>query len=204
MTKATHNGTCQCCGRLQAFGKRGIAKHGYTTEWGFFNGTCGGSDHQPLELETALNIKTAQAIRDFADKLEAKAAGDIVEVPVRKRESDLYGRRRTVTEMMDRAQFEATQPYYSKFDSAVESYRSQLERQAANLRREADDLEQLGDKVHGQPLKARAEEAPLRRERVAGYRNAFARCEDLKAQGKRDVRQRRESYSQNFAITYRD
>jgi hypothetical protein len=55
---ATHNGTCQACGRSHAVGlKTGpLAKHGYTVDWGFFNGTCQGSDARPLEIDTALNI----------------------------------------------------------------------------------------------------------------------------------------------------
>jgi hypothetical protein len=31
-----------------------LAKHGYTTRWGFFSGTCPGSDHQPYELSCDL------------------------------------------------------------------------------------------------------------------------------------------------------
>ena len=48
--KATHSGTCQICGRLQKLPSGRMAKHGYTTRWGFFEGTCPGSDHQPFEL----------------------------------------------------------------------------------------------------------------------------------------------------------
>lgn len=47
--KATHDGHCQLCGRLQRLPKGMLAKHGYTKEWGFFSGTCPGSDHLPFE-----------------------------------------------------------------------------------------------------------------------------------------------------------
>lgn len=38
---ATHNGTCQACGRQHAVNVKSgkLAKHGYTVDWGFFNGT---------------------------------------------------------------------------------------------------------------------------------------------------------------------
>src|SRR5438270_1512480 len=48
--KHTHKGHCQACGRLQAHESTGgVAKHGYTTEGGYFHGTCMGSGHKPLE-----------------------------------------------------------------------------------------------------------------------------------------------------------
>lgn len=56
MAKATHRGTCQVCGRVQAVNaKTGmLAKHGYTVEWGWFEGTCRGSDHLPFEKSCEL------------------------------------------------------------------------------------------------------------------------------------------------------
>jgi hypothetical protein len=49
--KATHRGTCQCCGRLQKLPGGLLSKHGYTVDWGYFNGVCWGAHHQPLELD---------------------------------------------------------------------------------------------------------------------------------------------------------
>lgn len=205
-TQATHNGTCQCCGRVQAYSKSGVAKHGYTTEWGYFNGVCGGSDHEPLELATDLNVQTVAAMLNFANEQEAKAEGDITQVPVEIREKDarVWGKVNKRIEWMTREQFDAHQSRgYSTFDSAVKALRFSLRRSAEMVRREAADLEQLRDKVHGQPLQARAVEAPLRREYAKSYREAYARCEELKAEGKRGVRQRRQQ-GYGFAITYRD
>lgn len=51
---ATHQGTCQLCGRLQMLPKGLLAKHGYDVQWGYFNGVCSGSDHQPYELSKDL------------------------------------------------------------------------------------------------------------------------------------------------------
>jgi hypothetical protein len=49
MSKATHTGTCQCCGAHQKLPNDMLAKHGYTTRHGFFEGTCFGSGHLPFE-----------------------------------------------------------------------------------------------------------------------------------------------------------
>lgn len=49
----THTGHCQACGRIQAVdvSKKTIAKHGYRVAgFGFFAGTCRGSDYPALEL----------------------------------------------------------------------------------------------------------------------------------------------------------
>lgn len=55
MSKHTHQGHCQLCDRLQAVrnGSQMLAKHGYTKRWGFFNGTCPGSDAPAYELSAA-------------------------------------------------------------------------------------------------------------------------------------------------------
>lgn len=55
--KHTHTGECQVCGAHQAISnddRHWIAKHGYSVDHGFFNGTCWGSDAQPLELSKDL------------------------------------------------------------------------------------------------------------------------------------------------------
>lgn len=58
MTKTTHThrGTCQACGHVQASANANalIAKHGYTVDWGYFNGTCQGSDKAPAEHDVTL------------------------------------------------------------------------------------------------------------------------------------------------------
>lgn len=58
MTKTTHThrGTCQACGAVQASANANslIAKHGYTVDWGYFNGTCQGSAERPAEHDVTL------------------------------------------------------------------------------------------------------------------------------------------------------
>ena len=82
MTKATHNGTCQCCGRLQAVRpKTGhIANHGYTTDHGYFNGTCSGSGEKPLEVSAEVLDQTASDMTDIAELALQQRASDIREV----------------------------------------------------------------------------------------------------------------------------
>lgn len=52
--RATHQGTCQCCLRLQALPLGKLSKHGYCVAFrgqgGFFSGTCRGSGELPFEL----------------------------------------------------------------------------------------------------------------------------------------------------------
>lgn len=49
MAKATHKGTCQCCGAVQKLPNGVLSKHGYTVDWGYFNGTCSGAGSLPFE-----------------------------------------------------------------------------------------------------------------------------------------------------------
>ena len=52
MMKATHYGHCQACGSRQKLPAGVLAKHGYTTRWGFFSGVCPGSGRGPFETHT--------------------------------------------------------------------------------------------------------------------------------------------------------
>jgi hypothetical protein len=59
--KHTHKAHCQACGRIQALDNdsKRIAKHGYLVSgFGYFHGTCLGSDRSPLETH-----------RDYADQI---------------------------------------------------------------------------------------------------------------------------------------
>ena len=69
MTKATHNGTCQCCGNTYAVNaKTGrIAKHGYRVMWNQEVGQCPGAYELPLEVDCSI------AKRLLADLHKAEA-----------------------------------------------------------------------------------------------------------------------------------
>lgn len=203
-TASTHTGICQACGRRQAVHvKTGlIAKHGYTTEYGFFNGTCGGSDALPLELDTEVNVATVEALIAFAAKHEAKAEGEIRTVPVTTYERDAQGRRKEVIVQVGPEEYATRRDCYGRFEEAVERVRSSLRRIAERVRADAADLEALRDRVHGQPLQPRAVEAPIKRETYGSYREAYARVEALKAAGHK-AQSRRSQWSREYTVTYR-
>lgn len=205
-TPSTHTGTCQACGRRQAvhINTGNIAKHGYTTDYGFFNGTCGGSDELPLELDTAVNIRTVAAMIKFAAEQEAAAEAEIDTVLV---EVGPYifdrNRRYRETKMVDRAEFKATQSHYADFDRAVENVRVRFRNVARGVRADAQMLADLSVTVHGQPLQARKVEAAIKRETFKTTREAYARQAELEAQGV-TVRVRRGTYvGQPATLTYR-
>jgi len=76
MTKHTHKGTCQICGSTQAVSTTSglIAKHGYTTRWGFFSGTCRGSNNLPLQISCDMVQASADSAKSYGIKLTEKAA----------------------------------------------------------------------------------------------------------------------------------
>lgn len=53
--KATHQGHCQACNRIQMLPAGMLAKHGYEVAgYGFFNGICMGAGHLPLEQDKSI------------------------------------------------------------------------------------------------------------------------------------------------------
>jgi hypothetical protein len=72
--KATHFGTCQVCRAVQKLPNGKLAKHGYTTRYGFFSGTCFGSDFLPLEISCELVKVAKKRALDRARDLREQAA----------------------------------------------------------------------------------------------------------------------------------
>lgn len=205
MAKAsTHTGICQACGRRQAVHviTGMIAKHGYTTEYGFFNGTCGGSDHLPLELDTKVNVETIASLIKWAARQEIFAEAEMATIPIEvsSEERDAYGRRKKMIIQVGAEEYSARHECYGRFEDAVERVRYRFRRAAEIARADAADLERLRNKVHGQPLQERAVEAPIKREQYKTYREAHARVEELKAAGHKA--QSRRGWG-GFTVTYR-
>jgi hypothetical protein len=84
MPKATHKGNCQVCGALHMLPGGRLAKHGYTTRHGWFEGVCWGSDALPYQqskdlIEGSISRALARAIelREMGAKAveEAKQPG---------------------------------------------------------------------------------------------------------------------------------
>lgn len=82
MVKATHNGTCQVCGRAQAHKGDGLAKHGYTVPHGWFQGTCSGSGKLPVELDTTVLDATVAFLTTRGRELKVTTEQDVTEVTV--------------------------------------------------------------------------------------------------------------------------
>jgi len=214
--KATHNGTCQACGRSQAVKSNGrLAKHGYTVDYGYFNGTCSGSDKQPLELETSHNLDVVASIRNWADEQEMFSTGNIETVVVNvyiSGTASTIGRRENQT--MNREQFIAYSEKFSgaqgqrAWESKVDSYRMELKRNADFARKDADNLDTLRGKTFGNELAPReVEGAPQpQRESFSADSNggamgkAYDRARELKAEG---IRSRVTGHAGYATITFR-
>jgi hypothetical protein len=72
MAKHTHRGTCQACGAIQAVDNKtgAIAKHGYTVDWGMFEGECQGSHKLPLEKSSELTVQIIKGIEARLSSME--------------------------------------------------------------------------------------------------------------------------------------
>lgn len=73
MNAATHNGTCQACGRQQASRAFGLSQHGYHTSFGYFHGVCHGSRSAPLEVSHELTDKIIADLTTTVDHLRKGA-----------------------------------------------------------------------------------------------------------------------------------
>jgi hypothetical protein len=74
ITKATHRGTCQACGRGQKLPGGRLSDHGYTIRWNFFSGVCSGSRHLPFELSVDLIEGEISHAEAEAERLTEKSA----------------------------------------------------------------------------------------------------------------------------------
>ena len=72
MTKATHTGTCQCCGATQKLPNGKLSKHGYTIDNGWFQGTCYGAGHLPFEQSKDLIEGLIESAQEHIEKINAE------------------------------------------------------------------------------------------------------------------------------------
>jgi hypothetical protein len=73
-TKATHQGQCQICDRLQKLPNNALSQHGYKVEFGFFNGVCPGSKQEPYELSCNLIKEILPSVNSYVERLYEKKA----------------------------------------------------------------------------------------------------------------------------------
>ena len=164
MKQATHNGTCQICGSLQALPGGVLSKHGYTVEHGWFEGVCPGAKHAPLELDRAFADEVASSLLRQAKNEDADAklvlSGGLL--PTRawngehKAVYDPRQRRDTVVKVTV-PYAEAPEVYQRE---AVESlYNSHVDT-ARRARATSKGISENADRVHGKrELQPRTEEA---------------------------------------------
>ena len=202
MTKATHNGTCQVCGNQQAY--RGVlAKHGYTVDCGYFSGTCRGSDKSPLEHDKAITESTIAGCVAQANKLEAMTITDIKTVPVRVRKStgQRFGTYLETTQMNE-AKYNAHHGdrHYTSFERAAQNHLEfVIYREAKFLREHAALMAAMIDERHGADLISREPAVDRIREEYTERSPAYARQDELKADGWR-VRINRGKYRGDPAV----
>jgi hypothetical protein len=72
MGKATNDGTCQICERRQRLPRGVMAKHGYTVDYGYFNGTCYGSENLPFEQSRDMLAPWIKRVEDHLRDLNAR------------------------------------------------------------------------------------------------------------------------------------
>jgi len=70
--QATHRGECQICGRAQMLPDGVLSKHGYTVDWGFFNGVCPGAGHRPFEKYFDLLAGAISRAEEWRDGLGSR------------------------------------------------------------------------------------------------------------------------------------
>lgn len=70
--KSTHTGECQCCGRRQMLPNGVLSTHGYTVDWGFFNGVCQGAHQLPFEKSCDLIKVFIESAQAFLARLRAE------------------------------------------------------------------------------------------------------------------------------------
>jgi hypothetical protein len=186
MSAATHNGTCQACGNVQAVNSitGNIHKHGYTVDYGYFSGVCTGADRKPLEVERVITDRTIVLCNGRATKLEAMTVADIKKVPVHVRV-----RRNGFTDhdrvMMTEAEYNEHKKQWDTDFAKLQSNHLQyvILREAEGLRDHVEVLKVRIEERHGKELISREDTVERLSERFDKYAAAYERAEVLKAEG---------------------
>jgi hypothetical protein len=153
MNKATHRGNCQVCGHQQHVVGATLAKHGYTVEWGFFNGVCRGSGKKPVQVERSL---TDQTVIDLGAYGRAQDAYAVALNTGEKHPLKIYtGQKHN----RDTRKFEST---YIDWAAGTREQRAKAvdlditvcENEARQARAHALGLTMMANRLHGTPLVA--------------------------------------------------
>lgn len=167
MKKATHNGTCQVCGALQALPDGKLSKHGYDVEFHYFRGVCPGAAFMPLEQDRTQADAVAASLmvqsRKTAKDAVCVSKGEILPKQAASGEwTRIDGRTCEVVVAFERAPAEQQR-------RAVAILQHNLESESKECARVAGCITDRADRVTGkQELQARV--AEVRRPIVAGTR----------------------------------
>ena len=153
-------GNCQHCGRQHAVQKGRVAQHGYTVDDGVFTGVCSGNLYAPMQAEITETNKRVDFMLALAatKRAEAKAyeTGEIkIETITRRVLNRETYRMEDVTTTVD----ENTPARLVETATATRVFN--LNQMARTIEAQAEALQKLANKVHGQPLKEEAKAAPV-------------------------------------------
>lgn len=190
----THKGTCQLCGRIHAVNNKTgeIAKHGYTVDYGFFNGVCQGSNILPLQKDREELDLQVKAWEKIGNKQLSLTQADIESVPVRVRQDGL-----NKTVMMYESSFllaHQDQYYAPSFEKAVQVHLANIHSRANGLLTHASDMKALADKIYGTELFPVASESKKIKE-FDSYSVAYEFFLELKEKGIKATIRRPDMYS---------
>ena len=148
----THKGTCQVCGRTQAVKQDGtIAKHGYTVEYGFFNGTCAGSGQKPLQQDRSVLDSLVTSWIEQGNKLKATSIDSIKKVPA----FVFRGNYRT-QELLTEAEYndlpKSGSERFVTFKDIAGRELFKIQRNGDLLLQHCEDMKELASKIHGTEL----------------------------------------------------
>lgn len=162
MKKAgTHLGHCQACGRQQVVEASGLmAKHGYVVAgFGFFNGTCYGSGHLPLEKDRIFSDRIIDQLNDQAAKAEireaALKAGTKTLLAVGKYDqvgNAVYMPRKSIYESRIQAQVDWAEASQAERQRGLAKALNEIHQNILNCRTHVEFLKEAIKAIHGKNL----------------------------------------------------
>ena len=144
MNKNQIRGNCQVCGRQHAIVNGLVAKHGYTVEYGWFQGVCVGHTASPVQVDNKVLLASIESIENKIAVLE----NDIEKV----KQGKLAPTMVRVTKNFERVEI----PYAEASEIQKKNARDILVANLENRIRQGNDyikmLNQVNDMYHNQPL----------------------------------------------------
>jgi hypothetical protein len=130
---------------------RSLAKHGYTVEGGYFQGTCRGSHRTPVQFDRSLTDSTIADLGRYARERDIQAedlkAGTVT--PAKIKTGDKLNRQ---TYTYDPIYIQFHQGTADQQQNAVKMAIARAESDAIHARAHAKSLKKMADELHGTPL----------------------------------------------------